>query len=136
MSATIEAVVERFFAAVERNDFAAVGMLYADDMKTWRSFDLGSQDKAEELASLGALNARFSSSYRVIERHFIGEQMIQRHELTLREKDGTVAHRLQAAVFLTIRDGQIHFFAEYLDSRDVAQLAEAKKRGPANAAEG
>jgi ketosteroid isomerase-like protein len=122
MSAIIETVIDQFFAAIERNDFVTVAALYADDLKTWRSFDLVSQNKTEQLETLSSLNARWSSRYHVIERHIIGEQMIQRHELTLADKDGTIAHRLQAATFLTVRNGQIHVLSEYLDSRDVAPL--------------
>ena len=130
MASDIETIVDEFYATIERNDFVAVAALYGDDLKMWRSFDSVTQNKAEQLATLAALNATWSSHYRVIERHYVGEQMIQRHELTLTDKDGRVAHRLQAAAFLTIRDGQIHVLNEYLDSRDVGELMEAMKHHP------
>ena len=130
MFSNIETVADGFYAAIERNDFVAVAALYGDDLKTWRSFDLVSQTKAEQLATLAAMNARWASHYGVIERHFIGDQLIQRHELTLTEKDGTVTHRLQAAAFLTIREGRVHVLDEYLDSRDVGRLMGDMKREP------
>lgn len=130
MFPTIETVVDRFYAAIERNDFVAVDALYAGDLKMWRSFDMVTQNKADQMVMLAALNARWKSHYRVIERHFIGDHVAQRHELTMTEKDGTIAHRLQAAAFLTIRDGQVHALSEYLDSRDVAQLTEGMKHAP------
>lgn len=97
----------------------------------WRSFDQVVQEKAEQLATMAALRARWGLHYRVIERHFIGYQMIQRHELTTTEPDGTVTHRLQAAAFLTVRNGQVHELDEYLDSREVAGLAAGMASGPA-----
>ena len=123
MSSSSQTVVNDFYAAIERNDFVAVGALYANDLKLWRSFDQVTQNKAEQMVTLAAMNARWASHYRVIERHFIGDQVIQRHEVTLTEEDGTVAHRLQAAAFLTIREGQVHVLNEYLDSRDAGQVA-------------
>ena len=128
MSPSIETVVEALYAALERNDFVAVAALYGDDLKVWHSFDLETQNKADHLVTLTALNKRWASHYRVIERHYIGDRMIQRHGLTWTEPDGTVALRQQAAAFLTIRDGQIHALDEYLDSRDVAELMAALPR--------
>ena len=127
MSSTIETVVNNFYAAIERNDFVAVGTLYADDLTLWRSFDLVTQNKPDQMVTLSAMNARWASHYRVIERHIIGDQVVQRHELTLTEQDGTVAHTLQAAAFLTIRDGQVHVLNEYLDSRDVGAINDDMK---------
>lgn len=123
MSVTMAKVVDDFYAAIERNDFVEVARLYSDDVKVWRSFDQTVQQKPEQLATMTALRARWGLHYGVIERHFVGDQMIQRHELTMTEPDGTVAHRMQAAAFLTVRDGQVHKLDEYLDSRDVAELA-------------
>ena len=128
MSSDTHHVVEEFYAAIERNDFAVVGALYAGDLKLWRSFDMVVQNKHDQMETLSALNARWTSKYRVIERHIIGDHVIQRHELTLSETDGTVAHRLQAAAFLTIRDGQVHELDEYLDSRDVAHITDGLKK--------
>ena len=131
MSSDIQTVVEDFYAAIERNDFDAVGALYADDLKLWRSFDLVVQDKHDQMETLSALNARWTSKYRLIERHFIGDKVVQRHELIISEADGTVAHRLQAAAFLTIRDGQVHELDEYLDSRDVAAIEKGLRKSAA-----
>ena len=131
MSATMAQVVDDFYAAIERNDFVEVARLYGDDVKVWRSFDQVVQRKAEQLETMAALRARWALHYGVIERHFVGDQMIQRHELTMTEKDGTVTHRLQAAAFLTVRNGQVHELDEYLDSRDVAGLAAGMAAKPA-----
>ncbi len=122
LSSNMETVADEFYAAIERNDFTAVAALYGEDLKTWRSFDLVSQNKTEQLQTLAAMNARWASHYRVMERHLVGDQLIQQHELILTEEDGTVAHCLQAAAFLTIRAGQVHVLEEYLDSRDVARV--------------
>lgn len=127
MSSDIQQVVDEFYSAIERNDFATVGALYAGDLKLWRSFDLVVQNKQEQMETLSALNARWVSKYLVIERHIIGEHVVQRHEVILSEADGAIAHRLQAAAFLTIRDGQVHELDEYLDSRDVARIVEGLK---------
>ena len=130
MSSIPESVADSFYGAIERNDFAMVASLYGDDLKTWRSFDLVSQNKADQLATLAAINSRWTSHYRVIERHVHGDRLIQRHELTLTERSGAVAHRLQAAAFLTIRDGQVHTLDEYLDSRDAGDVLEAMRSTP------
>ena len=126
----IVAVADAFYAAIERNDFVAVAGLYADDLRMWRSFDQVTQNKTDQLVSLAALRARWAMRYRLIERHLSGDRLIQRHELILTEKDGTVAHRLQAAAFLTIRGGQVHRLDEYIDSRDAAWTAEGLKSAP------
>ena len=116
-------MVDDFYAAIERNDFVTVDALYADDLKLWRSFDMVTQTKAEQMVTLAALNARWASDYRVIERHFDGDRVIQRHELTMTERNGTTVRTLQSASFLTIRDGQVHVLDEYLDSGEVARLS-------------
>ena len=123
----VESVADAFYAAIERNDFRAVASLYGDDLKLWRSFDQGTQNKADQLVSLAALRARWGMRYRVIERHVDGDRVSQRHELILTEKDGTVGRRLQVAAFLTIRNGQVHMLDEYIDSGDAAWTAEGLK---------
>lgn len=108
----------------------AVDALYADDLKLWRSFDMVTQNKTEQMVTLAALNARWASDYRVIERRFTGDRVIQRHELTMTERVGSIVHKLQVAAFLTIRDGQVHALDEYIDSRDAALLAEDIQKSP------
>ena len=118
-----EIVINAFYAAIENGDFDTVAALYAEDLALWQSSNLTTVGRTEGVATLQELGARWTSRYRIIERYYIGDQVAQRHELTLANSDGTIAHRLQSATFLTVHGGQIHRLDEYLDSRDIAALS-------------
>lgn len=115
MSGDAVVTVEAFFAALEAGDVRAVGALYHDDLVVWHSHTGQVQTRAENLATLQAMLAVGQPVYCVHERVVQDGRVAQRHTLALTLANGHVAE-LDAAIFLTVRDGRILRIDEYLDS--------------------
>jgi ketosteroid isomerase-like protein len=118
-----EAVLDTFFAAIERADMDQVAALYSDDVSVWHSNDNITQSKTDNLRTLGYLTKRAAFRYIILERVVSGESVAQRHSVELvSHSDGrkAVSH---AAIFFTVRDGKVCRIDEYIDSGSVGALA-------------
>jgi ketosteroid isomerase-like protein len=114
----IEKVVDRFFAAIEAGDEAVLNQVYADDVGIWHNFTGAVQNKSENIANLVEANRIATIRYDLLERHVVGDKVIQRHEVTLNAA-GRPDTPVHAAIFITVRDGQIVRIDEYLDPAQV-----------------
>ena len=122
MSANPEAVLDSFFAAIERGDVAGVSALYADDVQVWHSNDNVTQNKTENLKVLGFLTKAAGLRYTILERVVSGDQVAQRHRVEVTARVNGRRSASQAAIFFTIRDGLICRIDEYIDSDSVRSL--------------
>ncbi|MFT3728157.1 MAG: nuclear transport factor 2 family protein [Terricaulis sp.] len=117
-----EQTLDTFFAAIERADVAAVSALYADDATVWHSNDKITQNKAENLRTLGFLTKVAILRYTVLERVISGESVAQRHRVEISVRASGRKATSDAAIFFTIRDGRIQHIDEYIDSGSVREL--------------
>lgn len=117
-----EAVINAFFAAIERADREAIAALYADDLGVWHSNDGITQTKAENLRTLGWLTKVATLRYEILERVIDADKVAQRHRVEMKARTGDKSAVSEAAIFFTVRDGLICRIDEYIDSDSVRKL--------------
>ena len=127
-SAATEAVVARFFDAIEHGDTATIADLYADDVIVWHNTDDVAQDKAASLALLGHLTSGGARMRYTLEHQtVVGEHVSRRHRVTFDAGEhGSVT--MPASLHLVVRDGKIHEIHEYLDSAQTTGVVELLRR--------
>lgn len=111
----MRALADRFLAAIEAGDTAAVEAMYAPDAAIWHNHDQKIESRERNVKTLAFMAATLSNRrYHVHRRDFTADGFIQEHTLTGTLPDGT-AFSLPAAVFVTVKDGKIATLREYLD---------------------
>lgn len=130
---SIEAIADAFFQAIENGDTDTLNRLYADDAGIWHNFDNVTQTKEEGVQTLAQFAALAESRYVVHQRYVVGDTLIQRHHINIRMKDSGATKTVQVAIFMAIRDGQVHQIYEYLDGSDVVAEAFEGVGGTADA---
>jgi ketosteroid isomerase-like protein len=109
------AVVDRYFAALQKKDFAAIRPLVHDDV-TFKGA-LGTTDGAEEyISGLTQMMANMTG----MERRVVfgeGEDVCQIYDLVLT----TPAVTLPIAQWITVRDGRIAMLQVFFDPRPLFQ---------------
>lgn len=116
---TASEVADAVFDAIERGDTESLASLWADDIGVWHNHDQIVQSKDENLAVLAWMIRNTTSvEYRDIARDLTSDGFAQRHTLRITHLDGRTTD-LPAALFATVRDGQVTAIYEYLDSAQV-----------------
>jgi ketosteroid isomerase-like protein len=111
----IDALADRFFAAIEAGDVTSVGSMYADDAVIWHNTDQVEQPVQHNLAVLGWLVKRTTSrSYREIRRTVTDDGFVQQHVLHVEFGPARSAD-LPACLVVKVLDGRIARIDEYLD---------------------
>ena len=116
------ALAERFVAAVESGNIAAIEAIYAPDALIWHNFDNVEQTVEENLRVLRWI-ARVlpERRYRVVRREAIRDGFFQQHYLEATLPDGA-AWSMPACLVVTVKDGRITRLEEYLDTAQAAVL--------------
>lgn len=119
MTAGTTALAERFFAAVEAGDVAAVTDCYHPDVVIWHGHTRVAQDRATNVATL----AQFISLSR--ERRYTDRKLrlfpggfVQQHLLVAVARGGARLE-LPAALVCEVEDGRITRLEEYFDNSPV-----------------
>lgn len=123
----IEAMANRFFAAVEAGDLEAIVGIYHPDVRIWHSRDEADTNIEQSKQLLSAFFSRVSDRrYEIVRRHIFDGGFVQEHVVHGTMQDGTKM-RLPVCFLCHVNDdGQITRIAEYLDSgksplRDIKQ---------------
>lgn len=108
-------LANRFFAAIEGGDPAAVEACYAPEAEIWHNYDRASQSRAENVAVLKGFVER-TRDRRYTERDLkpYAGGFSQQHLLVATSKGGAVLE-LPAALFCDVKDGKITRLREYFD---------------------
>lgn len=123
------ALADRFFAAIEAGDIAAVRGLYADDAVIWHNFSGSGQSPDENVRVLAWMCARtVARRYEVTRREPVAGGFMQSHVLHLELADGQRLG-MPACLLVTVADGRIARLEEYLDPAQSAPLVHAPKVG-------
>ncbi len=108
-------LADRFFGAIEAGDVKTVESIYAPDVGIWHNNDGLTQTREENLKVLGSMAKLLSDrKYTVRKRYLTDEGFAQEHTLTGTLPDGT-PFKLDACIFIDIKDGHIVHLREYLD---------------------
>ena len=131
MSRTPTDVAAQLFRAIESKSVADVAALYDDAVGVWHNFDNAVQNKSDNLKVLGGLTQSVAMiRYEVLERHAVGDRVIQRHDLHCTLANGKT-FSVPACIFITVKNDKITRIDEYLDTAQVNALRAAQGRPPA-----
>ena len=116
----IDAIADRFTAAVQAGDAAAIKAMYAADAVIWHNTDRIEQTADQNLAVLTWFVANTATrTYTDVQRTISEDGFAQQHVVVLGFADGRTAE-MAACLFVKIRVGLIVRLDEYLDSAAVA----------------
>lgn len=122
-----DALIDRFFAAIEAGDVDLVRALYTPDAVIWHNDDLLEQSVEDNLRVLGGLHRVLSDlSYEVVRRADVEDGVLQQHVLRGSLPDGSQV-ALHCAMYLRVRDGKVARIEEYLDSAQRTPIREARE---------
>ncbi len=115
-------VAERLFAAIHAGDVAAAGALYADDAVIWHNNDNLVQTPDENLRVLRWVVRNVKDlRYEEIRRIETANGFVQQHVLRGIAPNGQPLE-VPACLIVTVAEGRITRFDEYLDSAHTAVL--------------
>src|SRR5688572_6249739 len=120
----VHELADRFFAAIEAGDIAAVRDIYAPDAEIWHNTDGLVQSPDDNARTLGWIAANLRDvSYTKVKRSATDDGFVQQHVLAATNRAG---HRVEvpACIVTTVSDGHITRLDEYLDSASVAAIME------------
>jgi ketosteroid isomerase-like protein len=118
----IDEVASSLFRAIERGDLAAVGELYAPDVKIWHNVTNRTQTREENPKLLRFFTGKVSElRHEVLPREFFPGGFVQRHVLHGKLASG---ERIASPVCIVIHvaHGKIERLVEYLDPATVRNV--------------
>jgi ketosteroid isomerase-like protein len=120
----VHELADRFFAAIEAGDIAAVRDIYAPDAEIWHNTDGLVQSPDDNARTLGWIAANLRDvRYTEIKRSATADGFVQQHVLVATNRAGARVE-VPACIVTTVRDGRISRLDEYLDSASVAAIME------------
>jgi ketosteroid isomerase-like protein len=118
----VHELADRFFAAIEAGDIAAVRDIYAPDAEIWHNTDGLVQSPDDNARTLGWIAANLRDvSYTKVKRSATDDGFVQQHVLVATNRAGARIE-VPACIVTTVRDGRITRLDEYLDSASVAAI--------------
>lgn len=128
------ALTDRFFAAIEAQDPAAVAAYYTEDVQVWHNFDNRCQNKADNVETLSALCASVDHiRYETVERLLLPDGRVMQRHLLRASVTGQAEVVIPACIFLTFSGAQICRIDEYLDTAQANELRKMTGRAPVDA---
>jgi len=113
-------LADRFFGAIEAGDGETVKSIYAPDVGIWHNNDGLTQTREQNLRVLTSMTQLLSNrKYTVNKRYLTDEGFAQEHTLSGTLPDGT-PFKLDACIFIDIKDGHIVHLREYLDGANAS----------------
>jgi ketosteroid isomerase-like protein len=118
----VNALADRFVAALEANDTDTLGELYAPDVTVWHNFDQAEQTREQNLATLAWVSRKMPDRhYDEIRRVVTPDGYIQQHVLRGTAPDGTKME-VHAILRIYLDGDRITRVEEYLDTAQTAPL--------------
>ncbi|HEU4841934.1 MAG TPA: nuclear transport factor 2 family protein [Ilumatobacteraceae bacterium] len=118
----VHELADRFFAAIEAGDIAAVRDIYAPDAEIWHNTDGLVQSPDDNARTLGWIAANLRDvTYTKVKRSATDDGFVQQHVLVATNRAGARIE-VPACIVTTVRDGRITRLDEYLDSASVAAI--------------
>lgn len=125
-AASTEIVAEaadRLFAAIERGDFAAVEVMWSDDIAVWRVGARRDDGKARALRVIDwFIGATTERRYEILDRRFFEGGFVQQHILHATGHAGQSISMRVCIVITVGGDGRLDRIDEYFDPAEIAPL--------------
>ena len=133
-SVEIDALADRFFAAICAGDVDGVRSCYDPSVSVWHNYEPGEQALDANLAVLGWLGRHVTGlRYDEIRRILLDDGFVQQHVLR-GTTDWGLSIEVPAMLRVFVADGRIVRIEEYLDTAQVAELRERRSSSPPPAA--
>jgi uncharacterized protein len=117
----MEALADRFFAAIEAVDRAALDAIYTADAVVWHNYDNVEQPRDANIEMLSNIPTMFKSfRYVKIRRAFFDGGFVQQHVVTGVKASGE-AFEVPNCMVVTVRGDQIARIDDYFDSAQDAR---------------
>lgn len=118
---------DRFMAALEAGDGAAVRRFYAPGATIWHNFDDAEQSLDDNLKLLDWMARKLPQRrYRILRREMLPDGWLQQHVLEGDLPDGR-RMQLHACCVITMKNGLITRLAEYVDPAQAGVLTAARR---------
>jgi ketosteroid isomerase-like protein len=118
----VMAVAERFIAALNICDEAAVRAIYSPDIKIWHNFDQKLQSIDDNMKSMHYVHSRLKNlNYDVTNRIPITGGFVQQHVMRGELPSGD-AFAMPACAICQVENGRITAIEEYLDTAQARAL--------------
>jgi hypothetical protein len=126
-AATINAVADELFAAIERSDETTLTRLFDDDIAVWRVGARRDNDKDRALKVLRwFIGVTTQRRYEILDRQLFGDGFVQQHILHATGHDGaSIALRVCIVIKLGVTPSSqvlISRIDEYFDPAELAPL--------------
>jgi ketosteroid isomerase-like protein len=121
--ASIEAVADALFPAIERSDTAAIEALFDTDIAVWHAGDRRDNDRSRALRVITwFIDISTERRYEILDRQFFGTGFVQQHILHATGTNGAVMSLRVCIVIKVGENGLISRIDEYFDPADMAPL--------------
>ncbi len=120
----MDALANRFFAAIEAVDCRTLDALYAKDAVVWHNYDDVEQPRDANIAMLSRFGSMFRCfKYVDIRREFFEGGFVQQHVCKGVKANGE-PFEVPNCMVVTVRDGRIARIDDYFDSAHDARPAQ------------
>jgi limonene-1,2-epoxide hydrolase len=111
----VDAILDRFFDAIERVDMAAVEEIYAPEVEVWHNVTMAAIDRRRSIGLLKFFTDRVKGMrYEILERQVWDGGAVQRH--IVHGHLGDDPFRLHACIVFHVENGHVVRLFEYLDA--------------------
>jgi uncharacterized protein len=118
---SVDAVLDRFFTAIEAGEIDAVEEIYDPDVEVWLNVTAQAINRKQSLGVLRYFTKRLvGMRYEILERKTWDCGAMQRH--VVRGRVGDQALTIQACVVFHLAGGRITHLYEYLDAKETAEV--------------
>ena len=116
----IDAIAERFAAALTSGDVAAMEQVFAPDFEIWYNFSDSTLDRTKALAFFGMYFTKVQIRFRDIRRLPTPTGWVQQHRVDADGPDGFKIVGLPALIVFTLDGDRIARIEEYIDTAQTA----------------
>jgi ketosteroid isomerase-like protein len=128
-SETLE-LCDRFFDAIEQNDYDTLEACYAPEAVVWHSHDCLYQPRSENLAMLKAGMGRQTMKFADRRVNVFEGGFVQQHRLHVTQPNGHQGY-MDVCFVAYVRDGRISRIYEYFDTGQVERFLGPREPRPA-----
>ena len=122
-AAAVEGVADQLFAAIERNDTAAVRRLWNDDIAVWKVGEPRDRDRERALRVIDwFVTATTERRYEILDRQLFDGGFVQQHILHATGRNGASISMRVCLVVKLGANGLISRIDEYFDPTELAPL--------------
>ena len=122
-AAAVEGVADQLFAAIERNDTAAVRRLWSDDIAVWKVGEPRDRDRERALRVIDwFVTTTTARRYEILDRQLFDGGFVQQHILHATGGNGASISMRVCLVVKLGANGLISRIDEYFDPTELAPL--------------